>query len=146
MHRSPQGFTILELLVVIAIIGLLASIIMISLSSARAKARDTSRRAAVEQIRTALELYVSDHQSYPLEDSATDLAAALAPVLVPAYMPAISYDMTNISGPVYYRPASMGDSYLIWVSLETPTAPGAYGCRAGVGPVVGWLYPGSPRC
>jgi len=51
--------------VVIAIIGLLASISVIALNTARAKARDTKRVADIKQISTALELFFNDMGRYP---------------------------------------------------------------------------------
>lgn len=56
-----RGFTLIELLVVISIIGLLSSVVLASLSTARASARDSERIAAVKQIQNALELYALDH-------------------------------------------------------------------------------------
>lgn len=62
-----KAFTLVELLVVIAIIGLLASISIISLNNARAKARDAKRVADVKQISTALELFFNDAGRYPTD-------------------------------------------------------------------------------
>jgi prepilin-type N-terminal cleavage/methylation domain-containing protein len=62
---EKKGFTLIELLVVIAIIGLLASIVLVSLNTARVKARDVKRIADLKNIQIALELYYSDHGYYP---------------------------------------------------------------------------------
>ena len=43
MKKHSRAFTIVELLVVIAIIGILSSVVMTSLGSPRAKARDGKR-------------------------------------------------------------------------------------------------------
>ena len=47
----------IELLVVIAIIGILASVVLASLNTARRKSRDARRLADIKQIQVALELY-----------------------------------------------------------------------------------------
>lgn len=62
-RRRQKGFTLLELLVVIAIIGLLASMLVLSLSRARQKARDVKRIADMEQMQQLLEFYADDHQA-----------------------------------------------------------------------------------
>lgn len=54
--RSPKGFTLIELLVVIAIIGILASIVLVSLTSARAKGRDARRVSDLKEISKLISL------------------------------------------------------------------------------------------
>jgi type II secretion system protein G len=63
--KDQFGFTLIELLVVIAIIGMLAAVILVSLSSVRPKARDARRRADVKQIVNALHIYEAEHGVFP---------------------------------------------------------------------------------
>lgn len=65
-YRTQSGFTLIELLVVIAIIGLLSSVIMFGLNTARVKARDSRRLADLKQLESALELYYTDNNTYPV--------------------------------------------------------------------------------
>ena len=56
-HRSlSRGFTLIELLVVITIIGLLSTVVLASLGSARAKSRDARRLSDLKQIATTIAL------------------------------------------------------------------------------------------
>ncbi|MCX6754390.1 MAG: type II secretion system protein [Candidatus Nomurabacteria bacterium] len=61
IHTRQSGFTLtlIELLVVIAIIGILSSVILAALNSARAKARDARRMRDINEINNAISLYVS---------------------------------------------------------------------------------------
>jgi len=64
-NKNEKGFTLIELLVVIAIIGLLASVVLLALNSARAKSRDAKRIADMRQMASAFELYFNDQNGYP---------------------------------------------------------------------------------
>jgi prepilin-type N-terminal cleavage/methylation domain-containing protein len=66
-----NGFTLIELLVVIAIIGILSSIVLASLVSAREKAKNTAITAEVHQLKLALEIYYNDNGSYPIGSDTT---------------------------------------------------------------------------
>jgi len=70
MNNKNKGFTLIELLVVIAVIGILAAVILASLNSARAKARDARRRADLRQIAVALELYRDTYGTYRVAGTA----------------------------------------------------------------------------
>jgi len=65
--KFTTGFTLIELLVVISIIGLLSSVVLASLSSARQKAKAVKIVAEMNQLKTALELYRNDKGKYPNE-------------------------------------------------------------------------------
>ena len=85
--QSKRGFTLIELLVVIAIIGILASIILASLNTARAKGRDARRISDVKQIQLALELYYDANGSYP-----GSVYGSPSPLVSAGYISAVPYD------------------------------------------------------
>jgi prepilin-type N-terminal cleavage/methylation domain-containing protein len=69
MNQSKEkmkGFTLVELLVVVAIIALLASIILASINTARAKSRDSRRLEDLHTMQIALDLYFNVNGSYPI--------------------------------------------------------------------------------
>jgi prepilin-type N-terminal cleavage/methylation domain-containing protein len=106
MKRTTRGFTLIELLVVIAIIGILASVVLASLNSAREKSRDARRISDVKQLQLALELYFDASSTYPaaLADVAPDYIAA-----VPADPLDAAYD---------YDQLDSGTNYVLGGTLE----------------------------
>ena len=63
--NKNRGFTLIELLVVIAIIGILSSVVLASLNSAREKSRDARRIGDIKQLQLALEMYYDSNSAYP---------------------------------------------------------------------------------
>lgn len=59
MKKLQKGFTLIELLVVIAIIGILSSVVLASLTSARSKGTDAAIQSAMSNMRAQAELYYS---------------------------------------------------------------------------------------
>ena len=66
--NTSGGFTLIELLVVVAIMGLLASIVLVNINSARTKTRDVLRKVGLRQLQSSLEAYYSTNGGYPSTD------------------------------------------------------------------------------
>lgn len=65
MKINNEGFTLIEMLVVVAIVGLLSAVVVVGLTGAREKARDSRRIADIRQIQNDLELKYSSSSGYP---------------------------------------------------------------------------------
>ena len=116
MFRRPgsEGFTLIELLVVIAIIGILATIVLASLNSARQRSRDAKRIADLRNLQTAMELFY-DAVSPSVYPTALQ---GIAILVTNGYIPALPADPTG--GAYTYGVAVNGLSYTLGATLENP--------------------------
>ncbi len=97
-----KGFTLIELLVVISIIGLLSSIVLASLNTARQKAEIAKVASEMKSIQLALELYYDSNNEYPnnpLSDvnpySTGNFTSGLDPLVTSGYLPLVPTWDTN---------------------------------------------------
>jgi len=113
-RKDEGGFTLIELLVVIAIIGILSSVVLVSLQSSRAKARDAKRIADIGSIQQALALSFDTGGVYP---------ATLATLVTEGYFTATPKDSDGSD--YHYTPSSGGTdgslSYHLGADLEQVT-------------------------
>lgn len=72
---TSRGFTLIELLVVIAIIGVLSSVVLASLNSARQRARDAAVKTGVRELSTLMQLEYNDTGSFANLQSGWDYNA-----------------------------------------------------------------------
>lgn len=119
-----KSFTLIEMLVVISIIGLLAAVAAISYSTLNKNARDARRKADVEQIRSALEMYRSTNGAYPsvapVDCSNSSVQSVITPYLAkPPADPQLTHN--------YYCNLSTGSTYTVSSYLENS----AGGCGTG---------------
>jgi prepilin-type N-terminal cleavage/methylation domain-containing protein len=140
--KKVSGFTLIELLVVIAIIGLLSSVVVVSVGSARGKARDAKRVKEVTQLVNAISLYTANNSGvFPTvpgyvaciggDDGSTCWGAENIPgnsafqTLISEYIKVIPVDPTPDRG--------VGDKYLY---LDSPIAISCAGPGYPPGPYV----------
>jgi general secretion pathway protein G len=132
--RLKTGFTLIELLVVISIIGILMAISIFGLTGARESARDGRRKADLEQIRSAIEIYKADCNGYPAS-LVSPLVGDNTPTSCSSsntYMEAIPTD--PIAGRIY-RYSATSNTYEICAALENGSGTVSCGGSSNCGTV-----------
>ena len=110
MVKKDYGFTLIELIITLAVIGVLVSLILVAINPQRIieDTRDSRNRAEMNAVKTALQLFFNDNNSYP---------GALA-ALVPDYAKALPSVTTDAS----FSYSSSGSDYDAGVNLNNPSA------------------------
>lgn len=156
--KRTRGFTLIELLVVISIIGVLSSIVLASVSTARARSRDAARMSDLSSLQVALELYYSSVGHYPIStpvcnsglnafndgwcrDSTDNNGTTHIQNWIPGlslFIGAMPYNAKPYGGGWPYHYYSDGQKYWMMVTLENTTNP----LTCGGGTIYLWPWDG----
>lgn len=141
--NMKKGFTLIELLVVVAIIGILTTIVSMSFSTVSSKARDGKRKADINSITKALDLYYNDNAYYPgaansygsysLTKTVASQGNGLNELVTASYFTSLPADPKNGTGTCPYYLYAGSDptagtrytNYQIFAILEFATDPEA---------------------
>lgn len=160
-----NGFTLIELLVVIAIIGILSSVVLSSLSTARNRAYDARRLSDLHALQTALEMYRGTHNAYPIHSGwgtacnnwgGPQAANDTIPGLAPTYIAKVPTDpqMDAAAATCCYLYYSDGNDYKLLIghgcstasytssptSLDPPRDGGSNGCTVDANGSSAWAW------
>lgn len=127
--RKSKGFTLIELLIVVAILGILGSILFVSISGdPQRRTRDAKRIGDLAGLRLAVEMYFNDpaYGRYPPDLNALVTAGflgALPEDPLPARTTPCS--ASNLNGDYSYGVDTNGTTYFIVACLEGNAPPGS---------------------
>jgi type II secretion system protein G len=110
-----RGFTLIELMIIIVIMGVLAALISGNFITSLKKGRDARRKADLEEIQRALEMYYEDNRAYPLTAGLVFGNALTNQAENKTYMVKVPKDP---SGRSYQYISADGTSYKLFACLE----------------------------
>ncbi|MDP3992653.1 MAG: LamG-like jellyroll fold domain-containing protein [bacterium] len=117
--RKRRAFTLIELLMVITIIGILAGLIIVSVSGVQKKARDTQKKNYARTIVSALTQYQLDGNSFPVPVPNPPGGVALTTIqnsLYPNYLNSTAAFSSNLGAT--YSVYNSGQNYALAYQLE----------------------------
>jgi len=107
MSKFRKGFTLIELLVVIAIIGILSSVVLASLNTARGKGKDASTKSSVSSARAEAEIIYDNTGSYLTVCTTNSGSKKLLDAAVLANGGALTCNVTALTGANYAAGVTM---------------------------------------
>jgi prepilin-type N-terminal cleavage/methylation domain-containing protein len=125
--KGTKGFTLIELLVVIAIIGILSSIVLASLNTARQKSRDAKRVSDIRQLQLAFELFFDTCRQYPTGANGTMPTTSTSNncssgTTLGSFIPAIPVPPSGTTLTAYSYHSGATTSYCLGAELEQASA------------------------
>ena len=145
-----KGFTLIELLVVIAIIGILSSVILASLNSARSKGNNAAIKSNLASMRPQMEVYFDD----PTLGNGTYGASGTNGINCIGANPATIFGNTKVQkfliaaqvagnglARCVAQPLSSASSYVVSVQLSVPESGNNYWCVDSTGNSRGHVTP-----
>jgi type IV pilus assembly protein PilA len=117
--KKNKGFTLIELLVVIAIIGILATIVLLSIGGVQTSAKDAAIKANVTQIPAAAGVFYNSN-SYSYTGFAADASVTKTAAAVTSSGSTL---VTNVSATAYASCAQLiGTNTTAWCVDSTGTS------------------------
>lgn len=113
MFERKKGFTLIELLVVIAVIGILSTVVLVSLAGVREDARDARRKSDLREIHLAMEVYNSATGTYLDTTAGANTLSAIG-----TYLSVVPHDPTDSGNYQYTWLDGTTTYYCVYALLE----------------------------